>query len=603
MKKSFFIKLVLCLLINANLYAASLAENLQRDSDGDHISDAIELSLGLDPLDKLDGESDLDHDGLNLAEEINMGKNPNIADNDYDNTVELEKSPNSTLVNTRLTGIARALPPPAFSQKLKPAKNFMLSSKSAQPTLLKHGKSSKLGELPAQWSEVSSLNGWQPYRGPTLQVWQVDNNQFLKIGDGIKQPLKNLVTGNYILKWKQRRQFTDGEFNNYQIKISNSTGRTILSQNFKAINPDQWEEISTQFRITPNEYNRDLWLIISPVSGEPCPTFIDDVFLIKAGFDVDLNRDGKIDSGEGPINGIPFYFWINNDNDKTEFGGNDWSTTLQNEADFNDNKINSLRDLIDFFPVSLNFSEAIKAYPPDGQTRYILSQKDEGVNIVFTGLTAKKAGAIHQKITPNIYGDNLDQSWSTADVHPLKPSLELTAAQIGTIINSGEMTILVEGRKATQSPLVFIIERAGVKCLEISMPLHLDEVERMYRHLNLRDVVTTYDGKKIPDTVVNYGRPTEINNPLGWPDTQTSKKYLVFVHGFNITAQEARGWNNEMFKRFYTSGSQARFIGVTWRGDTAPDYHEAVFRAFQTGESLAKALQGFVDGPITIAAS
>ena len=56
-----------------------------------------------------------------------------------------------------------------------------------------------------------------------------------------------------------------------------------------------------------------------------------------------------------------------------------------------------------------------------------------------------------------------------------------------------------------------------------------------------------------------------------------------------------------MFKRFYVSGSQARFIGVTWRGDTAPDYHEAVFRAFQTGDALAKKLLSFVDGPITLA--
>jgi fructose 1,6-bisphosphatase len=57
-----------------------------------------------------------------------------------------------------------------------------------------------------------------------------------------------------------------------------------------------------------------------------------------------------------------------------------------------------------------------------------------------------------------------------------------------------------------------------------------------------------------------------------------------------------------MFKRFYMAGSQAQFIGVTWRGDTAPDYHEAVFRAFQTGEALAKNLSMFIDGPMTLAA-
>jgi pimeloyl-ACP methyl ester carboxylesterase len=169
------------------------------------------------------------------------------------------------------------------------------------------------------------------------------------------------------------------------------------------------------------------------------------------------------------------------------------------------------------------------------------------------------------------------------------------------MINNGEVIIMVEGRKETRAPLVFKIEKAGKKCLEVSLPLYLDDVERMYRHVNLRDVVTTYDGKKISDSPTNYGRATEIEIPSGWPDSQNSKKYFVFVHGFHVNAQQARGWNNEMFKRFYTSGSQARFIGVTGRGDTAPDYHEAVFRAFQTGDALAKKLLSFVDGPITLA--
>ena len=62
MKKTFLVRvwLMLCVVLNLNLGAATLAENLQRDLDGDKISDAVEISLGLNPLDKSDGLSDDD---------------------------------------------------------------------------------------------------------------------------------------------------------------------------------------------------------------------------------------------------------------------------------------------------------------------------------------------------------------------------------------------------------------------------------------------------------------------------------------------------------------------------------------------------------------
>lgn len=606
MKKTFLALFCLSLSFacDSHLTAASLSENLLRDKDGDRISDAVEISLGLNPLDKKDGLSDTDHDGLSLADEINAGTNPNKADSDDDGISDYDERENATVVPfsvTRSLQTSRPAPPSALLQQLKGAKNLLINNKVTLPSKLKQSNQAAFGNQAAQWTELPSLDGWEPNRGTSVQVWQLDDKQFLSVGNGIKQPLKNSRSGSYILKWKHRQLANNLSAKNYQVKISTTRGKIIYINNFQPSDVEQWEDVSTQFRINVADTGQQFWLSISPNNGETLPVFIDDIYLLRAGFNVDLNRDGKIASGEGPRGNGPFYFWINNDSDTAEFGGNDWSTTLSSEADFNDQKINSLRDLIDFFPVSLDFSEAIKAYPPDGQTRYILSQADSAVSIVFTGLNASNAGSFNQKINSDIYGDTFNQPWSQAEVHPINSSIELSESQILRMINNGEVIIMVEGRKETRAPLVFKIEKAGKKCLEVSLPLHLDDVERMYRHVNLRDVVTSYEGKKIPDSPTNYGRATEVDIPTGWPDSQNSKKYFVFVHGFHVNAQQARGWNNEMFKRFYVSGSQARFIGVTWRGDTAPDYHEAVFRSFQTGDALAKKLLSFVDGPITLA--
>ncbi|MGE9289944.1 MAG: hypothetical protein ACQKBT_03070, partial [Puniceicoccales bacterium] len=75
---------------------------------------------------------------------------------------------------------------------------------------------------------------------------------------------------------------------------------------------------------------------------------------------------------------------------------------------------------------------------------------------------------------------------------------------------------------------------------------------------------------------------------------------FAFIHGYNVSQDAARGWHSEIFKRMHVMGSKAKFVGVTWGGNTSPDYHNAVYRAFQTSEHVAAELGGFSN--LTIAA-
>lgn len=85
-----------------------------------------------------------------------------------------------------------------------------------------------------------------------------------------------------------------------------------------------------------------------------------------------------------------------------------------------------------------------------------------------------------------------------------------------------------------------------------------------------------------------------------YPDTLTNGNTFVFIHGFNVSGEAARGWHAEIFKRMHQMGSKARFVGISWHGDVSPDYHEAVKHAFMLSERLNAWLQ--VPGEITIAA-
>ncbi len=126
-------------------------------------------------------------------------------------------------------------------------------------------------------------------------------------------------------------------------------------------------------------------------------------------------------------------------------------------------------------------------------------------------------------------------------------------------------------------------------------------VENFYRRISLRHVPTTYDGfSTLPFEFWPDAQFT--GPPSAWPDSSTNGKYFVFLHGYKVDAQQARGWQAEVFKRLHVLGSKARFVGVTWHGATGLDYHQAVFHAFQTGVALAGSLSFTGNADVTIAA-
>ena len=127
-------------------------------------------------------------------------------------------------------------------------------------------------------------------------------------------------------------------------------------------------------------------------------------------------------------------------------------------------------------------------------------------------------------------------------------------------------------------------------------PLYLSfsGVEQMYRLTNLWFVNSS---------VTVPSRPNAPNEP------PTNGKNLVFLHGYNVNQQQSRGVLSEMFKRFYWSGSRARFYGVTWNGAESqvtsfgfsPNLHTNEVNAFDTAPYVAGFLAS-LSGETTVAA-
>ncbi len=172
--------------------------------------------------------------------------------------------------------------------------------------------------------------------------------------------------------------------------------------------------------------------------------------------------------------------------------------------------------------------------------------------------------------------------------------VELLPAFLERIQNNDGGVILIEGRKTTDKPLVLSIEKDGNVLAEVKLELKIDSVERMFRHKNL--LYTDTAGAHTVIARPDYGVPgaSYANEPENWPDSMTNGKNLVYLHGYSNTPQQARGVAAEIFKRFYWSGSKAKFYAITWPGSeteigsaVTPNYHANVMNALGAAHDLA----------------
>jgi hypothetical protein len=90
------------------------------------------------------------------------------------------------------------------------------------------------------------------------------------------------------------------------------------------------------------------------------------------------------------------------------------------------------------------------------------------------------------------------------------------------------------------------------------------------------------------------------------PDT-SSTRHVFFIHGFNVSEEQAREWSSEMFKRLHQSGMNAQFHTLSWNGDIgnppAFHYHQNVLSAFEAAPRVAELINAIQGVKIVIAHS
>lgn len=311
---------------------------------------------------------------------------------------------------------------------------------------------------------------------------------------------------------------------------------------------------------------------------------------------VDANHDGTMDfkynSPDFVSTSKPFRFWINDNRDAGDDGGNFGVPGVRPSPDALPgqlaNSINGRRDLVDFFPVCINIQSVLQAAT---NITVLLKQNDTALYFKETDLA------------PTNYMNFLRDTNFLSDLEytatlPIGPAGRgLTQDFRNKIRDEGKGIILIEACKATTSPLVLEIWQGTNQIGQASLPLNITGVEQMFRHKNL--LLSAIQAT--PDRVSDDSVPNE-------PDT--IDKNFVFLHGYNVLPNEARGVAADVFKRMYWSGSHAKFWAVTWEGASSkigsiltPNYHTNVANAFKTAPLLANFIATLTNsGPIVASA-
>ncbi len=322
------------------------------------------------------------------------------------------------------------------------------------------------------------------------------------------------------------------------------------------------------------------------------------LLLLKVDVVPDYNRDGKIDLADRNkiTDTNPFRFWVNDDDDRAgQEVSNDDVPRRGNDADANDGytgRVDGMRDLVDFFPLFFDLEDFLSNI--DDLSTVGIKLSGDGVRYLkyedgYAGFTPEDAGNYLRDIeTARELADDETRGISSDENNPTS-----LGAEFVTLASEGKGVLLMEAYKpssAVDTALKLHVFVDGSELFTHEFHLSVDSVEDMFLHEDLCAEAKEYDGTTASTASGVHGvyDGTQSWSTTNWPDSLTNGKTFVFVHGYNVTENGSRGVQAEVFKRMHQLGSNARFVGVTWNGDTGIDYHKAVFQALQTGEAFGQ---------------
>ena len=370
----------------------------------------------------------------------------------------------------------------------------------------------------------------------------------------------------------------------------------------------QWRSLLAEYV----NYGRALPLrVVSAESGhcDLCFSFVHDsggrsvasavrqrITSVKPPLLPDYDRGGKINAMDvsSYLDGKVFPFWVNNDtwrgDDAFEGVADHLAPPLLPSND-SDDVVNGRNDLVNFMPLALDLRQMRQAWGDSvsfeivspvhvaQSPRFALQNVswNDVSTIVLSDTKTHEETWLHDSSLRRADGYGYPRS-TTSEI----PQSFLSAS------NGGRCVVTMEFPAPVSWVGVRAKRRAGGETLyEFRLPLCIKAIGHFIHWINLH-----------PDP---YSLPTIVDSPEAWPDGDErvhADAMVVFVHGDNVSDEEAWDWGVTAFKRLWRLGLDAGFAIVAWPGNegqmwipgagyATPDYYKNAENAFNKAPVFA----------------
>ena len=294
----------------------------------------------------------------------------------------------------------------------------------------------------------------------------------------------------------------------------------------------------------------------------------------------DFNRDGRIDEADVAawLAGQPFCYWFNGDTFKGDYIG----ASADGSRNADDLRVNGTFDLVNLFPVALDFSAFRSAWGRHA-TCVVRPVSADSFNYCLADVPWSEAGSVQTAPRVTLDGDAL----ATAPLVALPPEGRAFAHADFSRLSPKSGVMLCEATRAGVSLVAEV--RVGDRVVYSHvLPMDIRSVRDMYRFYSLRGAEGFARGA--------FGLPSR---PWVTPLPDERDLDVFFMHGFNVDEADARSWGDVLFKRLWLAGSRARFSMVTWNGNhhwtgdwaNGLHYHQDVCHALKTGDALRRLVE------------
>ena len=298
----------------------------------------------------------------------------------------------------------------------------------------------------------------------------------------------------------------------------------------------------------------------------------------------DYNGDGMVDAVDFALfmRRKIFRFWTNKEKVKGRYVGDGALSTLT--LNIANDMVDGDYDMLNFFPLALDLAQFPQSWK-SGLSFKLKSpgSSDASFNYCLSPGAWSTVGEMYTNDVLAVSGETL----SAAHVTPVNHyGTSLPIDSVGAFPD-GHGLVVAEAMREGASLRLSVVDSTGYEFYGFTLPSMIVDVERMYRWANLRPVCGD-----------SSGEGSDLANPLWNPDSESDGRHFVFVHGYNVNAEAARVWANQMFKRLWVAGSRSMFTAVDWYGDSSqyhsliymdtvsPDYYANVMHAFATASNL-----------------